>query len=102
MDSYTQLQQLAGAKARNFPSLIIFGNKSDLSSSRKVPRLEAERYASDKHCPYLEGSAFTEGGLQDLLDVTVRELRKQKTNHRTATMHGQMHTVQACGGCKIF
>lgn len=63
LDSYTQLQQLAGSRARPFPAIVIFGNKTDKDSLRKVSRLEAERYASDKHCPYLEGSALKMQGV---------------------------------------
>ena len=85
MDCFTRLQQNSTISQvlHPFPVVILVGNKADLAENRQVTRETAERFATDKRCPYLECSAF--GDCDDVFNVTLRELRKQK-EHSKSTM----------------
>jgi hypothetical protein len=49
-----------------------------------VTREQAERYATDKHCPYIEVSAMKSINVNEAFNIVVREYRKAKMNSRAA------------------
>ncbi len=51
---------------------VLFGNKSDLSDSREVPKEDAESMANELNCLYIEGSAKTGEKVQEALDELSR------------------------------
>lgn len=79
MDSYTLLQDFAAqtkTQCRSFPSIVVAGSKNDMEEDRKVHKMDAERYASDKHCPYTECSSLTLEGVSETFEIVIREHRK--------------------------
>ena len=51
---------------------LLFGNKSDLSDNREVPKEDAESMANELDCLYIEGSAKTGENVQEALDELSR------------------------------
>ena len=67
---------------------VLFGNKSDLSDSREVPKEDAESMANELNCLYIEGSAKTGEKVQEALDELSRmsfnyfkELKESEKRH---------------------
>lgn len=81
----------------DFPPIIIVGNKSDLisdESTRQVDSHLAAKYASERHCIYLEASTSPEMSIesvQEIFDVAIRELRKRRHIRRESVMFQSMH-----------
>ena len=56
----------------------LVGNKSDLDYNRKVKKEEAEKYANDHHYIFMEVSALTGEGIQELfLNKLIDQIRTQ-------------------------
>ena len=58
---------------------IIFGNKKDLESYRKVSTDDLKKIGEKYKMPYLEGSAKTGENIKECFDLLIDELLKHKT-----------------------
>ena len=58
---------------------IIFGNKKDLESYRKVSTDDLKKIGEKYKMPYLEGSAKTGENIKECFDLLIDELLKNKT-----------------------
>ena len=67
------------------PIFIVVGNKADLVKDREVAREEAERFASQIRAPYLEASAITGTGYEEIFNIAIRESRKRRSKFRLDT-----------------
>lgn len=56
------------------PPILLVGNKSDLSSKRRVPRLEAETFASENRLIYIETSAANADNVEHGMQLLVRAI----------------------------
>lgn len=75
------LNEIAHNSSTNIRSpILLIGNKSDLASKRKVPRLEAETFATENRLIYVETSAVN----TDNVDHGMHILIKAITEHYIA------------------
>lgn len=87
------------------PLIVIVGNKMDCD--RNVNSEEAEVFASQRNCPYLECSSLVPGTTSAIFEVVVRELRKRIHLQKEA-VYGRasstnIHGLEAsCASCVIF
>jgi small GTP-binding protein len=98
------------ATAKGFQSqcpdiaLILVGNKSDLEGERQVTQAAAAEVAEKLNAPYVETSALTGEGIQDLLGGIADTLEAAKENARlgptTVTLEDEVVTpTQKKKGC---
>jgi small GTP-binding protein len=80
--SLTESQTTAQSFQTEFPDipLILIGNKCDLDVEREVLRETALRVAESLHAKYLETSALTGEGIQDLLATIAEHLIERGRN----------------------
>ena len=72
------LNEIARNSATNIRSpILLVGNKSDLTSKRRVPRLEAETYAAENRLMYIETTVND----IDNIDFGMTMLIKATTKH---------------------
>ena len=64
------------------PIFIVVGNKADLVKDREVAREDAERFASQIRAPYVEASAITGTGYEEIFNIAIRESRKRRSKFR--------------------
>jgi small GTP-binding protein len=57
--------------------IFLVGNKSDLISQRKIEQQEAQDWASENGCVYMETSAFDGSGVKELFDAVAIALVNQ-------------------------
>lgn len=71
-DWITEFRSVAGDNT----TILIVGNKIDLSNDRAVTKEEAEEWTRKNNCVYCETSACTGEGIKELFKVLVDELMK--------------------------
>ncbi|TNV78211.1 hypothetical protein FGO68_gene7939 [Halteria grandinella] len=100
LDSYNHImKRLSGAATKEFPPVVICGTKCDLE--RGVDRETAERYASNKNCPYIEATSKEQESASEVFEMVIRELRKRKIKKRETLLMKSQSSSDQCG-CFIF
>jgi len=78
--------------------LILVGNKSDLDEEREVTFLEASRFAQENELMFLETSALTSDGVQEVFLKTARTILSKiyggKFEPEGSRTGGQLNTTQ--------
>ena len=72
-------------------SIVLVGNKVDLTHSRVVYRKEARRFAAEYECAFHETSAAMNVKVQTIFHDAVRQLRIMQFNKRA---NGPMHSIK--------
>ena len=66
--------------------IILVGNKCDIAEpDRTIPRSKGEELADEWHCPYIETSAKSWQGLQELFDEVVHQYHTAQLKMETTT-----------------
>jgi hypothetical protein len=79
----------------------VVGNKIDLGKLRDVQKEEAEKFASQIRAPYVETSALSGVGHDEVFKIAILESRKRRSKFRLDIFAQQSNTSAGCQ-CLIF
>eukprot|EP01125_Pyxidicula_operculata_P017592 TRINITY_DN616_c0_g1_i1.p1 TRINITY_DN616_c0_g1~~TRINITY_DN616_c0_g1_i1.p1 ORF type:complete len:195 (-),score=43.18 TRINITY_DN616_c0_g1_i1:89-673(-) len=78
-------QHILQVKDTDEVSVVLVGNKCDMSDSREVPVEKGKDLAAELNCPFFETSAKTNVNVKEIFESLVKEINnRRKDNNNTA------------------
>jgi len=69
--------------------IILCGNKCDLISERKIPKLEGENLSKNWGCLFFETSAIRRINVEEIFNNLVRKIKNQEINPQNCKKKSQ-------------